>query len=81
MSFGSLGEFLGMGGHGLYVWLAYGAAVIVVVANVVSVRRAYRRTIRESRALEQRQTMARGGTTGESVNPITDRPSASAAQD
>ncbi len=35
-----------MGGHGLYVWLAYGSAVVVVIANIASVRLAWRRHMR-----------------------------------
>jgi heme exporter protein D len=54
MSFDSVGELLTMGGHGLYVWMSYGASVIVVVANVIAVRRARARTLREARALERR---------------------------
>ena len=54
MSFASLGEFLAMGGHGLYVWLAYGATLLVVVANVVSVRLAWRRRLRHISALHSR---------------------------
>ena len=53
MSFTSLGEFLAMGGHGLYVWLSYGAAVIMVLYNVVSVR------VQERRALQAARDMAR----------------------
>ena len=55
MSFGSIGEFLAMGGHGLYVWLAYGSAAIVVAANVLSLRFARRRFFRQARALERRR--------------------------
>lgn len=51
MSFDSWGEFFRMGGHGLYVWLAYGSAVVVMLANVVSVRLARRRYFRHARAL------------------------------
>jgi len=29
-----------MGGHGLYVWLAYGATALVLVGNAYAVRRA-----------------------------------------
>jgi heme exporter protein CcmD len=43
-----------MGGHGLYVWLAYGSALIVVLSNVLSVRVARRRFFRQARALERR---------------------------
>jgi heme exporter protein D len=55
VNFDSISDFLAMGGHGLYVWLAYGSAVIVVIANVVSVRFARRRFFRQARALERRR--------------------------
>jgi len=42
-------EFLAMGGHGLYVWLSYGAAVAVVLYDLVSVRWRERRWVREYR--------------------------------
>ncbi len=54
MSFDSLHEFLVMGGHGLYVWLAYGSALLVVLANVISVRIARKRYFRQARALARR---------------------------
>ena len=54
MNFASLSEFFAMGGHGLYVWLAYGSALIVVLSNVLSVRVARRRFFRHARALERR---------------------------
>jgi heme exporter protein D len=60
MSFGSVGDFLAMGGHGLYVWLAYGSAAVVVAANVLSVRSARRRFFRQARALERRRSAAAG---------------------
>jgi heme exporter protein D len=31
----TLQEFIYMGGHGYYVWPAYGIAVIVLLANVI----------------------------------------------
>ena len=42
MQFDSLNEFFAMGGHGLYVWLAYGATFLVLVGVVVvlKIRRA-----------------------------------------
>lgn len=55
MSFDSFGDFLAMGGHGLYVWLAYGSSLIVIGANVVSVRRERRRFFAEARAIERRR--------------------------
>ena len=54
MNFASWTEFFAMGGHGLYVWLAYGSALIVVLSNVLSVRVARRRFFRQARALERR---------------------------
>lgn len=53
MSFSSLQEFVAMGGHGLYVWLAYGAALIIVAYNVISVR------VRQRRALQHVRDRAR----------------------
>lgn len=54
MSFDTWSDFFAMGGHGLYVWLAYGAALIVILLNVFGVRVARRRFFRQARALERR---------------------------
>ena len=35
MSWGSLSEFLAMGGYGLYVWGSYGMAVACVVIEIL----------------------------------------------
>ena len=35
MQFESVSEFVAMGGHGLYVWLCYGVAVLVLLANLI----------------------------------------------
>lgn len=35
MHFSSVSEFLAMGGHGLYVWLAYGVFLTVIGFNLV----------------------------------------------
>ncbi|WP_417596804.1 heme exporter protein CcmD [Oceanospirillum sp.] len=35
MYFDSFSEFLNMGGHGLYVWMAYGLSAVLLVINVV----------------------------------------------
>ena len=37
-SFSSFSEFLQMGGHGVYVWLSYTIALLVVIYNIVSIR-------------------------------------------
>lgn len=34
MSFDSVASFIAMGGHGVYVWSAYGLGTIVLVANL-----------------------------------------------
>ncbi len=40
MQFDSWQAFVAMGGHGLYVWLAYGVAVLSLVAGaMVQIRR------------------------------------------
>ena len=57
--FASISEFFQMGGHGLYVWLSYSIALIIVIYNIVSVwlkRRQFfiqakRRLRREQRSL------------------------------
>lgn len=59
MSFDTFGEFLAMDGHGLYVWLSYGAATIVVLANVISVRMARARFFRAAIARVQRAATAK----------------------
>jgi heme exporter protein D len=38
MAFESFGAFLNMGEHGLYVWLAYGLAALVVLFNLLEPR-------------------------------------------
>ncbi|MDX1319426.1 MAG: heme exporter protein CcmD [Oceanospirillum sp.] len=35
MYFDSFSEFLNMGGHGLYVWMAYGLTAVLLTVNVV----------------------------------------------
>ena len=42
-------EFLKMGGYGFYVWGAYGITAVVLVAEVISVRRRRRRALEEAR--------------------------------
>ena len=70
MSFESFADFIAMGGHGLYVWLSYSAAFIVVLANVFGVRMARNRVFRQGQALERRATTAAG--TPSSVPDPTD---------
>lgn len=58
MSFSSLEEFIAMGGHGLYVWLSYGAGLIIVIFNVVAARVKFRRALQTVRDRERRRTAA-----------------------
>lgn len=47
MMFDSWQAFFAMGGHGLYVWMAYSAAVALLVANLAGLRAERRRTRRQ----------------------------------
>jgi heme exporter protein D len=56
--FHSLGEFLAMGGHGPYVWSAYGVAALVLVWLVVAPLRrcaALLGSVRQAVAREQKR--------------------------
>ncbi|MGZ5094906.1 MAG: heme exporter protein CcmD [Burkholderiales bacterium] len=47
MIWGSVNDFLGMGGYGVYVWGSYGVTLLVMVGEIIAVRR-------RSRAAEAR---------------------------
>lgn len=53
MQFDSFQEFLVMGGHGPFVWVAYLAFVLVVAASFVAVRVQYRSIVAQQRRLAQ----------------------------
>tara|TARA_R110002167_G_scaffold82282_4_gene224547 strand:- start:1296 stop:1499 length:204 start_codon:yes stop_codon:yes gene_type:complete len=36
MYFDSFADFVAMGGHALYVWLAYSIALVIIAFNVIS---------------------------------------------
>lgn len=62
MFFDSFAAFIEMGGHGLYVWLAYSIALVVVLYNVISpiLRKKqfiteYQRRLRREKQLAERQ--------------------------
>jgi heme exporter protein D len=55
MSFASFGEFLAMGGHAVYVWTAYGLAVVVLAVNLAAPLWRARRLLRELRAAARRR--------------------------
>ena len=46
MMFEDWSAFAAMGGHGLYVWLAYAAALLLLAVNVLKLRADRRRTLR-----------------------------------
>ena len=50
MMFDSWQAFFAMGGHGLYVWMVYSAAVALLIANLAGLRAERRRTRRQLRA-------------------------------
>jgi heme exporter protein D len=56
VQFDSLHEFFAMGGHGLYVWLAYGATALVLIGNAYAVRRARVRQLQRLQWGERMQT-------------------------
>ncbi len=49
MQFDSLAEFVAMGGHGLYVWMAYGATLAVLLGSTIALRVARRKQMLELR--------------------------------
>jgi heme exporter protein D len=54
----SFAEFVYMGGHGLYVWLAYGSTIAVVVVLWLGTRASGRRVRRELKMGLKRQSKA-----------------------
>ncbi len=39
MKWGSVSEFLAMGGYGFYVWLSFGATALCMIWEVMALRR------------------------------------------
>ncbi|MEM6302589.1 MAG: heme exporter protein CcmD [Pseudomonadota bacterium] len=56
MYFESLNAALSMGGHGTYVWTAYGITVLVLLLLVVTPYRKKRRLLRELRGEYRRES-------------------------
>jgi heme exporter protein D len=46
----SSGDFWSMGGYGIYVWSAYGAGLVVVVSEVIQLRRRKRAVHKQLRS-------------------------------
>lgn len=55
MQWGSVGDFLQMGGYAAYVWGSYGMCVALVVAEVMSARARRRRALAEARRSAARE--------------------------
>ncbi|MBB3190758.1 heme exporter protein CcmD [Halomonas cerina] len=55
MAFDSLAAFLAMGGHGPYVWAAYGATAVLLVGVVAHARLERRRLMRDLRRRVRRE--------------------------
>lgn len=49
MQFESFSDFLHMGGHALYVWLAYGSTCLVLLGSWLSLRVGLRRQLAQLR--------------------------------
>lgn len=49
MQFDSWQEFFAMGGHALYVWLAYGATLLMIIGNYLTVRATRRSVVQRVR--------------------------------
>ena len=58
MQFESISEFLAMGGHGLYVWLAYGSTVAVLLFSTLALRGERRKQLQQIRWQMQVQGQA-----------------------
>ena len=51
-----MGDFFGMGGYGPYVWVAYGVFALVIIGEILVIRRRNRDAISQ---LQQRQAERR----------------------
>ena len=55
MSFNSFSDFIAMGGHGLYVWSAYGVTLVVFTFNAVKPLFMNKRFLQEQKQLQRRE--------------------------
>jgi heme exporter protein D len=56
MNWSSWQEFWAMGGHGFFVWMSYGAALVAVVAEIVGLRRGRAQALRQIEAERELET-------------------------
>ena len=59
MYFDSFEAFLAMGKHGVYVWSAYGLAVVVLTANVIAPLLNKRKVVAKQQARLRREQQKR----------------------
>lgn len=69
MAFDSLSAFLAMGGHGIYVWAAWGVTGLLLVGVVVHARVERRALLRDLRRRARREQ--RHGTLGAAPAPVS----------
>ena len=48
MNWNSAAEFFAMGGHGYFVWMSYGAAALLMLAEPLLARARHRRALRDA---------------------------------
>lgn len=51
-----MSNFFAMGGYGFYIWMAYGALAVIVIAEVVALRVRRRAAITQARLTEPEMT-------------------------
>ncbi|MGO2132726.1 MAG: heme exporter protein CcmD [Halomonas sp.] len=76
MAFDSLSEFFAMGGHGVYIWAAWGATGLLLVVLAVHARLEQRKVMQAlRRKLRREQQQAARGTVSPDASPdvISDR--------
>jgi heme exporter protein D len=52
MHWASLGDFWAMGGYGLYVWGSYGALFLLILFEIILLRRGQRQTLDRVRRMK-----------------------------
>ncbi len=71
MAFESFGEFLAMGNHGFYVWLAYGLTFVVLAGLAWQSLAAHGHTRRELAAQKRRAAAAQVAANTPSASEVT----------
>jgi len=51
-----MSDFFAMGGYGFYIWMAYGALAVIVIAEVIALRMRRRAAITQARLTEPEMT-------------------------